>query len=107
MSHFSVKFKMPPKRGRGRPRKPENEIYYRDTKDTLAEEPMYALDAEPSVTESDLMRDPNARAHLDAAENLDLSETLIAGRQKRTIKRNIKLETEYYEWGDDNQLVHR
>ena len=69
---------------------------------------MYALDAEPpSVTESDLMRDPNARAHLDAAENLDLSETLIAGRQKRTIKRNIKLETEYYEWGDDNQLVHR
>ena len=99
---------MPPKRGRGRPRKPENEIYHPDTKDTLAEEPMYALDAEPpSVTESDLMRDPNARAHLDAAENLDLSETLIAGRQKRTIKRNIKLETEYYEWGDDNQLVHR
>ena len=103
MSHFSVKFKMPPKRGRGRPRKPENEIYYRDTEATLTEQ--YALDAEPpSVTESDLMRDPNTRAHL---ENLDLSETLIAGRQKRTIKRNIKLETEYYEWGDDNQLVHR
>ena len=100
---------MPPKRGRGRPRKPENEIYYRDrdSKATFTEEPMYALDAEPSVTESDLMREPNPKTHLDAAENLDLSETLIAGRQKRTIKRNIKLETEYYEWGEDNQLVQR
>ena len=68
---------------------------------------MYSLDAEPSVSESDLMRDANPRAHMDAADNLDLSETLIAGRKKRTIKRNIKLETEYYEWGDDNQLVHR
>ena len=43
-----------------------------------------------------IMRDP-----------LKLPETLIAGRQKRAIKKNIKLETEYYEWADDHQGVSR
>ena len=70
---------MPPKRGPGRPPKSSYPT-------------MGGLDTE-SVSESDLV----VRPHLGPPE------TLIAGREKRTIKRSIKLEEEdYYEMEDDD-----
>ena len=78
---------MPPKRGPGRPRKVK-----------FAEEPMSDFDF-VAVSEADLMRNPHSKTHLP--------QTLIAGRPKRAIKKSIKLETEYYEWADDHQLVYR
>ena len=76
---------MPPKRGPGRPRKVK-----------ITEESMCGLDTETVSEANFIMRDP-----------LKLPETLIAGRQKRAIKKNVKLETEYYEWVDDHQGVSR
>lgn len=53
-----------------------------------------------SVSEADLIKDPKTYSRLP--------ETLIAGREKRAIKKSIKLETaEYYEWADyDHQGVY-
>ena len=58
---------------------------------------MCGLESE-SVSEADLTREPNPKTYLP--------ETLIAGRQKRAIKKSIKLETEYFEWADDHQMVY-
>ena len=58
---------------------------------------MCGLDTE-SVSEADLTREQNPKTYLP--------ETLIAGRQKRAIKKSIKLETEYFEWADDHQVVY-
>ena len=85
----SFQRKMPPKRGPGRPRKVK-----------FNEESMCGQDTE-SVSEADLIKDPKTYSRLP--------ETLIAGREKRAIKKSIKLETaEYYEWADyHHQGVYR
>ena len=85
-ANLQIQSKMPPKRGPGRP--PKVRVSYPT---------MGVLDSESvTVSEADLVVKPH----------LGPPETLIAGREKRTIKRSIKLEQEdYYETEEDDYQV--